>query len=966
LRTIFMSTVRQFTCVMRYYRTSFCLHAIAFALAILTLPSIAMAQRGAGALGSAQQSSKPQERSGTLPNGLRYIVRHNAYPPGRAEVRLVVDAGSVLEDDDQRGLAHFVEHMAFNGTTRFPRRRLIEYIESVGMRFGADANAYTSFDETVYEFTVPTEPAVLDTALLIVEDWAHNVTFDPKEVDAERGVVMEERRMRGGPQLRQYLRHAPTLLGTKYGSRFPIGAGEVLLHAPTKTLVRFYKDWYRPDLMTVIVVGDIDPAAMEKKIIERFKHLRNPTSLRPRPVVRVPGRTSGTASVAEDQDVSSWSASLVFPMPEVDTGMNEISFRRYTISQLLYGVLNDRLGVLARSPESPIRQASASRDMLGRHQPVHQVQLQAEEPTTLELGIVLVRAEIARLARSGVTPSEFERARRLLTEQAQQTQLTANAQSSRALATRYVESALQRKPIVERTTVADWLLRLTPKIQPADIKGMAAEIDSTRGWFVLADIPKNSDHGKPSPAVLLEAMRNGERHRLPAYQDTSVTGSLLAAEPTSGRIVQERTVPELGVTEWVLSNGARVVLKPTPWTKDELAVRAIAPGGISLATDDQYLSAAVASELVSRSGFGAYDRKALDRRLAGFISQWNIAIGDTSQGVLIGGTPRHRESMLQLLHLLFTAPRIESEAFTRWRRQARRGSMPALDLAVRRGLAQRHPRARPVMGPAADSVDSATVLSFYRDRFSDAGQFTFVIVGDVQPDSLRTLVEQYIGGLPGKSGSQAIRPKDHGVRPPTEVVRRVVVGDDSVATTFLGFYGDASVTPASRVAMQALSKVLWNRVTIRLREEMGGIYGARIGGSVLTVPYPRQNLWMTFTSEPERAEELQHAALAIVDTLLAQGVTDEDLRSVQTILRREREVQAQNISYWVSRFSDMVIEGRALDDLVQEERDIVTITPQLVAETIRAVLARDRYLLAASLPVRLAPTQKDELLMTQW
>ncbi len=913
----------------------------------------------------------PLLKKGTLPNGLRYYVRKNIGPANRAELRLVVDAGSLLEDDDQRGLAHFVEHMAFNGTKRFPKRRLIEYLESVGMTFGGDINASTSFDETIYMLTVPTDRVVLDTAMMILEDWAQNISFEAEEVEAERGVILEERRMREGPQLRQMQRHAPVISGNRYAQRMPIGTGYVLKNAPREALVRYYRDWYRPDLMTIVAVGDFDPAQMEAMIVERFGKIPKRTTPRERTVIEVPNRSVSIASVAEDASSSGYSAMLVAPLGSQDFGWSPQALRRNATAQVFYQALNSRLRVLARSSGTPIRSGSASRYPIARNKYAHAFSLQAEEATTLELGIAAVRAEILRLARYGVTADEFATLKTALIENMTARNLRADIVESSALAQSYVDQALTRVDEPSERVETELLLQFIETVRQEDIQAFAAEIDKTPAWIVLANAPSDGENGTITTTMLLESLRNGEIYKLPPFKDTALAKvlaheSLLTSKPNRGSVTRTRVLDKIQTTELLLANGARVLLKPTMFAKDEIVIRAIAPGGISVASDAEYPSASVTGSLIQQSGFGPYDSKELARRLVGKVGQLGVNIGMYDQQITSAGSPRHVESLFEALYLAFTSPRIDKEAFGKWKKNARRNYPKGFDFQQRRAMTQRHPRERPIAGATADSVDTTMVKAFYKARFADAGQFTFVIVGDFDVEAIKPYIEQYIGGLPGQGAQSVAKVNDLGVRPPTGIVKRTVVGEDSISQTLFTFAGEAPVTTESNTVMRTIATILNKRLLIRLREDLGGTYGTSVSATASSVPYGSEQLRISYQSEPERVSELQQAALLVIDTMVQNGITAEELAHTQNMLMRQRELQSHQNGYWTNLLSRVAVLGESADEVAENYLNPKPVTLDAVNVAMRRVLKRDRYVLVTSLPVRLAPAEKDELISAEW
>jgi zinc protease len=900
---------------------------------------------------------------GTFPNGLRYYIQHNATPEKRAELRLVVNAGSVLEDDDQRGLAHLIEHMAFNGTRRFPGLGIIRYLESIGLIFGDDVNAGTSFEETTYMLTVPTEPAVLDTATMILEDWAHGVTFDSVQVEQERGVVMEERRLGLGPGTRMFELHMPTLYrGTKYAQRSPIGIPQVLLHAPRSALTRFYHDWYRPDLMTVVAVGDFDPEQLRKKFAATLGRIPMPKSPRPRPPIHVTPPDSAIVSVASDAQFNDWEAMLVFPRSQNDTVVTSASIRRDLVYSMIYQVLNNRFKVLARSPDSSITGARMEREQLGRYLDADQITL-ASSPSSLERGVAAVRAELARLARDGVTPTEFARARAMMQERVTEGLLTVQRRPSGVLASRYVSSALLHRPVVDPAAQLTLERQFLSESTSNDVRAAAAAINEARAPLVLVNVPKSSFIAPPDPEVILEAMRFGAREKLGPYLDTASVNTPLVTAVKSGTIAHEQTYPAAGITEWRLTNGARVVIKQTPFAPDQLTIQAVAPGGTSLASDRVYASAAAASSFIQ---LGQYDKIALQLRLGNTVKQADIKLTPVSEMITTAGAPRYAPTLFQILNLAFTDPRIDTAAFRKWKEHTRRDTGDPFELATERTISQRNPQARPIIGTMVDSVNADSALAFYKARVADAGRFTFVIVGDVSLDSLRPLVERYLGGLPGHPDATPELPRDLGMRFPPQPVDRTIVGDDSASKTRVLIDLPLPYTATTPVTVEAATNIMNIRLRNRLREDMSGTYGVVTKGIATSVPYPHVRLQITFTSEPERARELQHALFAVLDTLAKTGVTDLEMQEVRQMLRRRHEVNAQSEEYWVTLLQHAAQEGEPVDAVVNRVQDVSTVTTDDVNAILKALVASKHQVVVTSLPVRLAPVEKDELLQGEW
>ncbi|HKP75206.1 MAG TPA: pitrilysin family protein, partial [Longimicrobiaceae bacterium] len=530
------------------------------------LPALAAAATLAGpaAAQSAPADTLPRDTSvviGRLPNGLTYYVRRNAEPPHRAELRLVVNVGSVLEDDDQRGLAHVVEHMAFNGTRRFAAHQIVDFLESVGMRFGPDVNAYTSFDETVYMLSLPTDTAgVLDRGLDILEDWATGIAFDTAEVRKERGVVIEEWRLGRGAGARIRDKQFPVLFaGSRYAERLPIGTPETVLNAPVEAITRFYHDWYRPDLMSVVAVGDFDPRRVEAMIRERFGRIPAAANPRPRPTYTVPPWDSTRFSVVTDREATGSSVDLVRAVPS-RLRRTPAAYREGIVESLYGFMLDQRLSDITQRPDAPFLNVSTFRGSLLRGLDAYY--LSAHVPDgRMDAGVAALLTEARRAAAAGFTAPELARSKAELFRQWEQIYAERSKETSADFAGRYVGHYLYGGALL--STTAEFALNrdLIPTVTLAQVDSVARTALGPTNRAVLVTAPDTVP--VPAEARLAAITDSVARSRVAAYADTTSSAPLLARRPAPGRVVSTRRIAEIGVTEWRLGNGARVVLKPT-------------------------------------------------------------------------------------------------------------------------------------------------------------------------------------------------------------------------------------------------------------------------------------------------------------------------------------------------------------------------------------------------------------------
>jgi zinc protease len=884
------------------------INRIILPLALLCAASSAAAQTNAPAAHpAARDSILPNDTSvkvGRLPNGLTYYIRKNAEPPHRAELRLVVNAGSLLEDPDQRGLAHVVEHMAFNGTRRFAGEQIVTFLESVGMRFGPDINASTGFDETVYMLTLPTDtPGVLDKGLDILEDWATSMSFDTAEVRRERGVVIEEWRLGRGAGARIRDKQFPVLFaGSRYAERLPIGDPDIVRNAPVEAIRRFYHDWYRPDLMAVVAVGDFDPARVEAMIRERFGRIPARTDERPRPVFGVPPHADTRYSVATDREATGSSVDVVRTVP-TRIRRTVDAYRDAIVESLSASMLDRRLADITQRPDAPFLNVSTFRGALVR--PVDAYYLSAEVPDGgAARGLAALLSEGQRAARFGFTAPELDRARAELLRQWEQIYAERSKETSADFAGRYVGNYLYSGPILSTATEYGLNHDLIPGITLAEVDSAAGRAFAATDRTVLVVAPDTTR--VPGEREIAAVVDSVARAPLAAYADTVSNAPLLDREPTPGRIVSTRAIPEIGVTEWRLQNGVRVVLKPTDFKRDEIILTGRSPGGTSLVADSALRYAQTAGAAVAVGGVGRLSTTDLVKRLAGKAVSVGSSVGDLDESVGGYASPRDVETMFQLVYLYMTQPRRDSTAWAAYLQRGRtavrdRGASPEAVFGdtLNAILTQHNPRERPFAAATFDSLSLDRALAVYRDRFADAGDFTFFVVGSFSPDSLRPLVERYLGALPSTGRHESWR--DVGVRPPAGVVRATVRrGVEPKGRTALVFTGPAPFDRRTTSLLRTLGDLLELRLRERLREQMSGTYGVSVSGGQAKDPVPMYRVSVDFGAAPERLDELTRAVFAEIDSVKANGATAGELQKVREAQRREREVQLRDNGWWLA------------------------------------------------------------------
>ena len=904
---------------------------------------------------------EPPITIGHLPNGLTYYIRANKKPEKRAELRLVVKAGSVLEDDDQQGLAHFVEHMAFNGTSHFPKSDdIIQFIESLGMRFGADLNAYTSFDETVYMLQVPTDkPEVMDKALLILEDWAHNVSFQDKEIDKERGVVMEEWRLRRGAGARTTDKLFPIVLkGSRYADRIPIGKTEVLQNFKPETLKKFYKDWYRPDLMAVVAVGDFDKPAIEALIKSHFGSIPAAQSPRPRPEYDVPDHDGSVYAIMTDKELTGTSVSVENIMPSRPQGTFG-NYREEIVDRLFSGMLSARFSEIAQKPDAPFMGAG-----VGRGQFIAKTKDEAElsarvKDDGIEKGLDAMLTEVDRVTRFGFTSTELDRQRQNILRSYERLVIEDQNRQSNSRADEYVRNFISDESLPGAELEQALHQRYLPEITLQEINALAKQWFTDKNRIVVVTAPEKSGVVIPDEAKLASVIKAAPGKDLKAYVDTVTSGALLDPLPTAGTVVKTTTKDAIGITEWELSNGVKVVLKPTTFREDEILFRATSPGGTSLASDADYIPANFAAQVVSAGGVGKFSAIDLGKALTGKVANASAFIGETEEGMSGSGSRKDLETMFQLIYLRFTQPRADAQRVSVLSTQAKTqlanqtvAPEYAFAEALTNIMGQGHLRRQMTTPETIDKWNLDKSLAFYKDRFADASDFTFVFVGSFDLATMKPLVERYLGGLPSIHRKETW--KDVGAKNPAGIIEKTVEkGSEPKSQTALIFTGPFQFDPTHRIVLRAMSQILQMRLLETIREELGGTYSISANGGSTKIPRPEYQFTIQFGSDPKRVDDLVKRVFEEIEKFKANGPTEKQLADEKEALLREFETSSKQNAYLLTQ-----IAGKyQLDEDVAGVWDAPELYKKMDAAAIRE--AAKTYLNASNhVRVTLVPEKK--------
>jgi len=871
-------------------------------------------------------------------------------------LRLAVNVGSMMEDNDQRGLAHFLEHMAFNGTARFPKNQLVSYLESVGMRFGPDINASTSFDETIYELQIPTDSSSIEgKAFDILEDWARSISLDTTEIEKERGVVIEEWRLGRGADARMSDKQLPILLqGSRYAERLPIGQKTTLETFKPAAISRFYADWYRPDLMAVIAVGDFDPAQIEKLLKAHFGDVPARPNARARAKYGVPDQDSTLVAIATDKEAEYTTVSVYFKMPHRQS--STVGGYREDLTESLFSMmLNDRLDEIRQKPDAPFIGAGGGKSTFLGDRDAFTLTAFVPDGGVLR-GLDAVLSEAIRVQKHGFTATELDRAKQNLLRSYERTFAEREKRQSSTLASEYIRNFVNNEAFPGIEYEYPLAQRLVPVITLAEVNRLAGAWLDQRNRVIAVNAPEKAGVTVPNAAQLLAVFDSASRRDLAAYDDGNASRPLVARTPKAASIVATSRVPEVGVTNWTLSNGVKVILKPTDFRADEVLILGTSPGGASLLGPAEFPRAREATTLVTEGGVGEFNQVELQKALAGKAASAFPGIGELTEQMFGRGSPKDVETVFQLMYLYFTTPRIDSTAVLALKQRLRaalanRGVSPdqAFSDTLSVTLSSHHQRSQPVTVATVDSLDLAASVRFYRERFADASDFTFVIVGNFTVDSIRPLVLTWLGGLPSTRRKETW--KDVGVRTPDGIVTRDVRrGTEPKARTAIVFNGPFEWNRQNRYALASLAEVLRMRLRDVLREELGGTYDVSVSQSSERDPRPEFQFSVDFGSAPDRVDTLRAAVFRELERMKRDGPTAEEIEKVREIQRRGEETEIKQNGFWLNALAAAARYGQDPKMILRRSELRASLTPALVRDIARKYITESRYVQVRLLP----------------
>ncbi|MBC3808482.1 insulinase family protein [Undibacterium seohonense] len=896
---------------------------------------------------------------GKFANGLTYYIQKNTKPEQKAELRLVIKAGSILEDDDQQGLAHFTEHMAFNGSTHFQKNELVSFLESIGVKFGADLNAYTSFDETVYILPIPTDkPEHLETGVMVLADWAQGLRFDHTEIDRERGVVLEETRLGKGAGDRLQKQTLPKILhGSKYADRLPIGKEEILKTFSYEALKRFYRDWYRPDLMAVVVVGDVDPVSVKSVLEKHFAGLKNPSKPRTREIATLPLKNVNEALIATDKEanISAVSISQARFLSKNDGKFG--SYRQRRIQTFFNTMLNNRLRELAQLPTPPFLGAgSGIKPVVAEYQELNSTA--AIGKAGVQAAIDALVQENNRVAQFGFTQAEFERAKANALRGMENVYNERDKTQSADLAAEFIRNFLigESIPGVEQEYV--FHKDIVSQISLDDVNRFAQSVLNKQApKLIIYQGSDKPDHVIPDNKKLLAMVAAAEQKPVLPFTEKSVTTSLFDTPPKAGVIVNEHKNAQLGTTEWTLSNGVKIVLKPTDFKSDQILLNATRAGGTGLIADADFLQARYATTVVGAMGVKDISPIELGKYLAGKSASVSTSFGENAEGISGASNKQDLETMLQVLSLALTAPRRDPALFQSFigkQQDALRNQMATPFAVFQEQFIQAtyppHRRIPVVAKPEhIAQLDLDRLMALYQSRFSSAKGFTFFLVGSFDIEKIKPLLLTYLGSLP--THDIEIGVKDHGLRPVRGIVKKdVYIGKEQQSMVTLQLHGERAMPLSERLRFDAMIEVLQLRLTAKMREEMGAVYSPRVNASMRLIPYQGYAIVLGLPSGPENVDKLLRSSFDLIEQMKAAPASEDELNKVKENWLKNRKESLKTNGFWLATLSNALQQQEDPAHIFSFEERVKSLTTKDIQEAAKIYLDINNYIQVVMYP----------------
>ena len=890
----------------------------------------------------AKLPNDPNVTKGILDNGLTYYIRNNHKPANKVELRLVVKAGSILETDEQQGLAHFMEHMNFNGTKNFQKNDLVSYLQSIGVQFGADLNAYTAFDQTVYILPIPTDkPGNLEKGFQIIEDWAHNALLTDKDIDDERGVVLEESRLGKGADDRMLKKYFPKLAqGSLYADRLPIGKDDILKTFKYNTIRSYYKDWYRPDLQGVIVVGDIDVATAKKMITDHFAKLKNPAKEQERRYVSVTARTAPEAMVVTDKEATNSTLILTFPYTRKEDEITQGDYRRNMVRALAMQILNRRLEDLSQGSNPPFLFAGVGLDdMIHGYQSFNCYTVFGNDGPQKALNALT--GELIRARDYGFSNSELELERKNLMAGMDKSYNERNTTDSKEYVEEYIRNFLDNEPFPGIEQEYGYYKNMLPQISVDEVNAVIKQWLGNPNTFTLITAPDKADVKLPTDKELLDMTTAGMAQHIAKTEEKVISTELMTTKPTAGKVAEQHKEEGLDATTYTLSNGIKVTIRHTDFKSDEILLSGLRKGGASPYGLADRSNVHFASDIVDAMGLATFSPTDLEKVLAGRKLSVNMTIGDINDDIQASSTVKDFETMMQVLYLSMMSPRKDTALFNAFieKQKTMVQFMKAnpqaafVDTLVKK-MYNSNPLARMVIPTAADfdRINLDRALEIYRNEFSTADGYHFFITGNVDAATALPLIETYLGSIPGQHRMSAI--KDNGVRPIKGTAEmKYNNGKEKKSMIVVAYTGEVKYSEDLSLKAQALAEILNIKVVENLREKLGAIYGGGFNASVAREPYSRYSIQLYLPCGPENVEKLLAAANDEIKAIATKGPDAKDLDKVKSQWREKYLTDVKENKYWQGTMQSVLFWGKDKSRALHYQETISKLTPADIKAT---------------------------------
>ncbi len=887
-------------------------------------------------------------RIGVLPNGLTYYIRKNALPENRADFYIAQKVGSIQEEQNQLGLAHFLEHMCFNGTTNFPGDGLKQYLEKIGVKFGENLNAYTSVDETVYNISnVPvTVPGAIDSCLLILHDWSNDLELKEAEIDKERGVINEEWRTRMSAGQRLMERSLPQMYpGTKYATCFPIGTMDVVMNFPYQTLRDYYETWYRPDLQGIVVVGDINPDEIEQKIKTMFSDIPAQPNAKERVYYNVDNNKEPIIIIEQDKE-QQYIQAMFFNKHET-TPREAKTNLGYLVedyaTSVISTMINARFNELLQTANPPYIYAGAEDgDFFVAKTKAAFMGVVICKEDNIEGGIGTLVTEIERAKEFGFTDSEYTRARAEYLRNLESAYNERDKRKNDSYVNEYVRHFLDNEPIPGIENEYAIMNQIAPNIPVAVINQVMQTLVSDSNQVLTVFAPEKEGLKLPSKASLADLIMNINKEELTPYVDNVSDEPLMSEAPKGGTIVSEKALPMFGATELTLSNGVKVIVKDTDFKADEIRMKGVSMGGTSLFPNSEIININ-ALDAIAGGGLGNFSAVELEKVLAGKKASVSYFIGDKTEGVRGNCSPKDLETMLQLTYLTFTAPRRDEDAFSSYKNR-NKAALQNLEMNPRSALNDslkvafyaNHPRAITMKADMIDQISYDKLLEMYTNRFEDASDFTFILVGNVDLATDKNMIAEYLGALPVTNRKESFKDNKMNIRKGQyqNVFERKQ--ETPKATNLILYSGKCAYTERNEILANITKQILDLIYTEKVREDEGGTYGVGVGASLNRYPNPEIMIQIYFDTAPSKRAKLMDIIFKETNALAKNGPSETDLNKVKEFMLKKHAENLKENGYWLNMIDEYVTTNV---DMMKNYTDIVnSITPKDVQKFLQSIL----------------------------